>query len=105
MTRAPAAPSASAWARPMPREAPVTRAVLLASVVMALVLIWGDASGIGFRLEIGLHLPGKPRLRMLKPCFVSMDRRHGAASSAVFRCRCRGRQPDQCRRAAAPYGA
>src|SRR5260370_454755 len=41
MTRAPAAPSASAVGRRMPREAPVTRAVLLACVVMALVLIRG----------------------------------------------------------------
>src|SRR4029077_20814086 len=34
MTRAPAAASASAVARPMPRDAPVTRAVLLARLAM-----------------------------------------------------------------------
>src|SRR4029077_8612308 len=34
MTRAPAAASASAVARPIPRDAPVTRAVLLARVAM-----------------------------------------------------------------------
>src|SRR4029077_16758453 len=34
MTRAPAAASARAVARPMPRDAPVTRAVLLARLVM-----------------------------------------------------------------------
>src|SRR5229473_935347 len=51
MTRAPAVPSASAVARPMPREAPVTRAVLLASVVMVLVLIRAmrHASSSGIR--------------------------------------------------------
>src|SRR5262249_30363610 len=73
MTRAPAAPSASAAARPMPREAPVTSAVLWASVVMVLLLIRSDASCIAFGHEGDLCLPAKPRLRMLKPYFSGMD--------------------------------
>src|SRR5580704_4881303 len=105
MTRAPAAPSARAVARPMPREAPVTRAVLLARFVMALALILGDAPASSSGMKVG-------RACLENQDFVGSSHTskawiavHGAAPPALFRCRRRGRQPDQCRRTAAPYRA
>src|ERR1700729_3536725 len=51
MTRAPAAASARAVARPMPRDAPVTSAVLLSRSVMVVLLcelrlVWNSRSGL-----------------------------------------------------------
>jgi hypothetical protein len=51
-SRAPAAASTSVAAPPMPREAPVTRAVLLASLDMMAVSFWryqAQLSGTAFR--------------------------------------------------------
>ena len=70
MTRAPAAASASAVARPMPRDAPVTSAVLLARLaMMAFSMPVAVRDGIASGMKIVPQLPGKPRLCLLHPCF------------------------------------
>src|ERR1700691_4287669 len=72
MTCAPAAARASAVARPMPRDAPVTRAVLLARLVIGLSYGWGDVViADGHEHDAGIAFG--ERLCMLKPYFKSMD--------------------------------
>src|SRR5258705_4039451 len=104
MMRAPAAASARAVARPIPRDAPVTSAVLLVRVSIVHLLSGVKLFEITLGHEDGARLAVEPRLCMLKPCFISMDREHGAPAFALFRCGGRGRQPHQRRRAAAAHG-
>src|ERR1700674_5115741 len=74
MTRAPAAASAKAVARPIPREAPVTSAVLLASLVMAGSFFGAGLapSNINFEHKDGLIIAFGQRLCMIKPYSRSM---------------------------------
>src|SRR3984957_12045293 len=78
MRRAPAGARASAVARPIPREAPVTRAVLSARRVMAASPSGCRAmsSGIAFGHEGDAAVAFQQRLYMLEPYLGGMDR-HG----------------------------
>src|SRR5580704_1815283 len=103
MTCALAAARASAVARPMPRDAPVTSAVLLARLVMRLSYRWGDSTiADGYEHDEGIAF--RQRLCMLQACFQSMDSRNGAASPAVFRGGGRRGWHHQRGRAAAAHG-
>src|ERR1700722_9846274 len=106
MTRAPAAASATAVARPMPRGAPVTKAILLARLVMAVLLEVRrrrhQASSLG--MKMALHLPLDKDFVCSSYAFkVWID--HGIAAFALFHRGGRGGQPHQCGRAAAAHRA